>query len=270
MNDQVTTRRRHRNRLRTSDVGTTFIEVLVATVLLGLGGVAVLTGLQVSITGSDQHKSKVGALSEIEGAGAYLQREAIARDCRPGNLATAGYYQDHLDGTGPIAFPRPGTRNDGVTVLVTNVSCTTGLPVVTLFAGHAKGNATERMDVVVGGISVLKNGDGTGGPAGPVPGPCVWGSASTTPVSVNKSGNQLAEPVTIRLTYTGSCSSATASAFLSQPAPSPRSTTLTMSPGGVFNAPLDPNAVNWKREVVNVTITTNNPSGTFTTTFTVT
>lgn len=247
------------------DGGTTFVEALVAVVLLGLGGVATMTALRTSIQGSDQHKSKVAALSELEGAGAYLQREANDRDCGSTPVADQTYYASALPS-------RPGIRNDGVTVSVTGVVCTSGLPIVSLTAAHARGNATESLNVTVGGISVAKNGDGTGGPAGPGSGACTWVTASATPVSVNKSGSQLSQPVTVRLTYTGGCSSATASAYLYQVSP-PRNITLTMSAAGsgIFEATLAANSgVNWQKAVVSVDITTTGPPGTFSTTFTVT
>lgn len=252
--DQVSSRR---------DRGTTFLEVLVATVLLGLAGVATMTALSVSIQGSDQHKSKVGALAELEGAGAYLARESNTTNCT--TSPNISMYET-------ILASRPGTRNDGVTVTVDAVDCTSGLPLVSLTATHVKGNATESLDVTVGGISVVKNGNGSGGLGGPGAGSCTWGTASATPVSVNKQGSKLRESVTIRLAYTNNCSLAAASARVYQTAPTPKSITLSMTNTGssIFEATLAKDAVNWDKGDVFVTITTVGPPGTFTTSFKVT
>lgn len=254
------------------DRGVSFLEVLVTVVLLGLAGVATLTALTTSIRGSDQHKSKVAALSELQGAGAYLQREANELDCATETEPTPQFYADKLAGAVSGTPERPGARNEGVTVSVASVDCSTGLPVVSLRADHSKGNATEELDVVVGGVSVDKPGTGTGGPAGPGGDPCSFQDATATPIEVNKVGNGISQTVTIRLQYTGDCSSASASAFLSQSGNNPPSVTLspmTDSGSGYFEATLPTNAVNWKKEIVNVTITASSPSATRTTTFTV-
>lgn len=58
------------------DRGLSLIEVLVAVVLLGLGGVAVLGSIGTSIKGSSTHEQKIEALATLESAAAALQHKA--------------------------------------------------------------------------------------------------------------------------------------------------------------------------------------------------
>ena len=94
----------------------TFVEVLVVIVLLGLATIGTMTALQVSIKGSDQHRSRVGTLADLQGAGAYLAREGHIIVC-PG--ATAAQIQSLLAGMPgslsnlpPTHHSQPGDRRE--------------------------------------------------------------------------------------------------------------------------------------------------------------
>jgi type II secretory pathway pseudopilin PulG len=234
-----------------------FIEILVAVVLLGIAGVAVLTSMSVSVRGSDQHRSKVAAVSELQGAGAYLAREAFNTTCAstPADLNA-------------VLANRDGATTQGITITVDGVTCVAGLPVVALTATHAKGHAVESLSVTVGGISVLKPGTGAGPGPGPGPGPCTWGTASALPVSINKSGNKLAQPVTIKIAYTGDCSTATVSATMTSGSAS-FSRPMT-DQGGLFQVTLATNEVNWNQYGLTLVSVVANAVQVGTTQFTVT
>jgi prepilin-type N-terminal cleavage/methylation domain-containing protein len=184
------------------DEGFTFVEVLVAIVLIGIATVGTMTALQVSLRGSDQHRSRVSALADLQSAGAYLAREGHSVVC-PG--ATAAEVEDLL-------ADMPGSRNTGITVVVNGApNCASGLPRVSLVATHQNGRARESLDVVIGGITVLSPGGGSGG-GGPGPGPCTWGQVSlgvTYPLTASGNGvnAKLNQSLPVKLSYTGDCSS---------------------------------------------------------------
>ena len=139
---------------RERDNGFTFVEVLVTIVLVGIATVGTMTALQVSLRGSDQHRSRVSALADLQSAGAYLAREGHGVAC-PG--ATAAEIEDLLD-------DMPGSRNPGIAVSVNgDPTCASGLPRVSLTATHQNGRAQDSLDVVIGGITVLSPGSGSGG-----------------------------------------------------------------------------------------------------------
>lgn len=212
--------------------------------LLGLATVGTLTALQVTIKGSDQHRARVGALADLQSAGAYIAREGHGVVC-PG--ATAAQIQSLLS-------TMPGSPNPGVTITVNGApDCSSGLPKVSLTATHSNGHASDSLDVVIGGITVLSPGDGTGGGGGPGggSGPCTWGTVSVT-YPLTASGNQLNQPLTVQLSYTGDCSSVPAgsvSATLTATVQSGANTinqTLVDSGSGIFETTFGQKALKFR------------------------
>lgn len=246
-----------RSRRRRRDEGSSFIELLVSIVLLGIGGLATMTALSVTIQGSDQHKSKIGALAELEGAAAYLTRavadEPLA-DCSA--TLTASFFDGYL------SDPALVNPNPGVTVEATAVSCARGVAEVTLVATHAtKANATESLNVAVGGISVLE--DGIIG-SGPAPGGCMWTGVSFDHNSVIlKANGQINTAVTVELGYTGDCTSETVTIHATDypasgnPRPNPASMNLSgHATFGEFEKTYSKNYFNWVEGPVELQITT--------------
>lgn len=187
------------------DSGTTFIELLISIVLIGIIVVGVMTALSLSIRGSDQHKSKVGALADLEGVAAYMNRVSVgdsAADC-PAADGDPTPFQGYI-----TAGQQPGRAlenfgNPGVLVEATQVRCTSGVATVTLRATHLKGNATETLDVTVGGITVLEPGNLS---ASPGPGACAWTSFNIDEANpVRKPSGRLDRTVTVTLGFTGDC-----------------------------------------------------------------
>ncbi|NNE12371.1 MAG: type II secretion system protein [Ilumatobacter sp.] len=239
------------------DSGVTFIEILVAVVLLGIGGVATLVALTVSIKGSDQHRSKVNAIAELEGAGAYLARTEYNSNCStpptPASLTLA-------------AANRPGVNNGEITVTVTNVDCSGGLPLITLEADSARGHALESLDVVIGGISVLQpEGASSSGPT------CTWGSLTATPptVNVHTSGANAGKlksnaTISLNLNFSGPCSGPV-TATISSPSTGSFTKDLTQDPldPQLLNATLQSDEIYWQPDTY--TVTTPAPSSASTT-----
>lgn len=248
------------------DRGTTFIEVLVSIVLMGTAVIGTLSALRASIEASDRHRAKIAAIAELQGAAGFLARESADVRCGIPAPVIADFEA--------ILATRPGLANDGITVTIDGLDCTDGIPVLTLTAVHASGRSTETLDVVVGGISVIKDGTGGGPSGGGGSNPCVWTSASTSPPSVTKTGNNLSQDVFIILGYVAGtdCPTQTVTARVFQTGPgAPADVTgipLSDMGAGLMQGTLLSNARNWKKGTVNVEITPQT-GGPFTTSFTV-
>lgn len=79
-----------------SDRGETLVEVLVTVLILGLAGVAVMTGLATSVTASDIHRKDTTngyyAKNYAEAVQTYIQGHQSAFNCSPDySAATVGF-----------------------------------------------------------------------------------------------------------------------------------------------------------------------------------
>ena len=138
-----------------SDSGETLIEVLVAIVILGIAAVAILAGLQLSVTTSDIHRKETTG-----GAYARNYAEAIERyvAAAPGNYqacATAGAYGPATVGFAADLPPRfTATQAPARRVLPdgTTGACSgndTGVQQVDITVSSDDGRASEQLTVVL-------------------------------------------------------------------------------------------------------------------------
>lgn len=147
--------RSRRTRLR-DEQGETLVEVLVAVLILGVAGVAILAGLQLSITTSDIHRKQTTG-----GAYARSYAEAIERyvasatghyvACAPADAyspATVGF-----DSQLPVGFT--GTQAAALRVAPDGGpagSCSgndTGVQQVTITVSSSDGRADEQLAVLL-------------------------------------------------------------------------------------------------------------------------
>jgi type II secretory pathway pseudopilin PulG len=144
-------------RLRTaarSEEGATLVETLVALVILSIAGVAILAGLQLSVTASDIHRKQVSDGAYVRGYAEriehYLDTTGNYVRCAGANAyapATVGYpvpsghaaqqaAAEPLAGDGSVAGGSCPARDQGVQRLRLTVS-------------SADGRATETLTIVV-------------------------------------------------------------------------------------------------------------------------
>lgn len=176
------------------DAGMTLVEILVAIILLGVGGTAVLVGLNVSIRGSEQHELRMVALAELSAASSYLATVKV----------------DNCADYAAVVAARPKTLNvPRISISVVGVQCPAGNVVrtITLRATSNDGRADETLTVLHGAPTILYQGvpdDGSGTGGGGVS-TCVWGTVSVTPTEVKLKALALTQPVSVSVPYTGDC-----------------------------------------------------------------
>lgn len=135
--------------------GETLVEVLVALVILGIAAVAILAGLQLSVTTSDIHRKQTTG-----GAYARSYAEAIERYVAAGNYvkcAPAGTYTPSVVGFDLDLPPRfAGTQAaaqrvppDGGPAGSCSVSNDTGVLQLDIAISSDDGRATERLTVLL-------------------------------------------------------------------------------------------------------------------------
>ena len=136
---------------RRDERGETLVEMLVAITILGLAGVAILAGLQLSITTSDLNRKQTTG-----GAVARNYAEAIQRYVASGTYvacAGAGAYAPGAAGVLPAGYtgthaPAKRVPPDGGAA----GSCSgndTGVQQVDITVSSADGRATEELTVVL-------------------------------------------------------------------------------------------------------------------------
>lgn len=218
------------------DRGATFVELLVSIVLIGLVVTGVMTALTVSIQSSDQHKSKIMALAELEGAAAHLNRVFAydsAADCSGGTPPAASLFDTELTNAYSSGGPLDDPNRDVTVSVMSPVACTANdVSLVTLRSEHAKQNASETLQVTVGGVTVLEDGDMS---VAPPPGSCVWGGPDIDQRNPEiRGGGRLNTTVTVTLSYTGDCTSEAVTLEVTNvpPAPIYPATTEPMSLNG--------------------------------------
>lgn len=132
-----------------SDIGATLVETLVALAILGIAGVAILAGLQLSVTASDIHRKQtsdganVRSFAEkieqhlnttdnyVKCAGANVYRDAIAYTLPGHDVQQAA--AEPLNGDGSVATGGTcPTRDQGVQRLRLTVSSADGRSAETL------------------------------------------------------------------------------------------------------------------------------------------
>lgn len=121
-----------------TDRGVSLVEVLVAVVLLGIGGAAVMTSLGASIRGSSTHEDKVEALAALETAASMLQHKA--EPCTPASYRSLA--------TSAITDPTWASS-----LTVTNLSCGADVDQLRLGVTSPRG-LVQTLDVVIGGPRV--------------------------------------------------------------------------------------------------------------------
>lgn len=111
------------------DAGETLLELIVAMTILGIAGVAVMTGLSISVKSSDQHRQEATSSAYVRAFAEAIQTWVDANGlvgCPPGSDPSATYkgrapalpsgyqpsvdtveYWGHLPGYTP-SDPRPG------------------------------------------------------------------------------------------------------------------------------------------------------------------
>lgn len=145
---------RRRQAART-DAGVTLIETLAAVVILGIAGVAVMAGLQLSVKASDIHRKQAtgGAYvrSYAEAIEKYLDTTGNYVPC-----AGAGAYTPAVVGfsapAGYTASATVATPLDGSGAAITTGACPSrdkGVQRVTLTVTSNDSRAAERLTVVL-------------------------------------------------------------------------------------------------------------------------
>lgn len=179
-----------------NDRGMSLVEVLIAIILLAIGGTAVMVGLNVSIRGSEEHELRMVALAELSATSSYLATLKV-EDCGDYSAAVAA---------------RPQTLNvPRVSISISGLACTgdNTLRTVTLRATSNDGRADETLTLKHGGPTILYQGepdDGSGGGGGGGGGlQCEWGSVSVTPTEVKLKAQALTQSVSVSVPYTGDC-----------------------------------------------------------------
>lgn len=176
------------------------IEVLVAVVLLGMGGVATMSALGATIRGSSTFETKIAGLAVIETAASGLTKRV--------EPCTSAAYQDAAraaiptTGWGSSAFGSPDN-------LTASVVCAAAFHVVTLnyTAPNNRGSSTLRLTIGGPTVSFTSTGGGAGG-SQPTVGDttCVFTSLTATPpVMTWYTGRVLDKDVTMSVQFTGNC-----------------------------------------------------------------
>ncbi len=178
----------------------TLIEVLVAVVLLGIGGTATMSALAASIQGSSVFESRIAGLAVLETSASGLTKQV--QPCTGAAYQAAARAAIPADSWGTSAFGSP----DNMTA---SVVCDAAFHVVTLTyaAPNARGNSTLRL--TLGGPTV-SNSAASGGGTSPTPTigdtTCDVASVSANPATMGRiSDFTLDRDVSISVQLTGNC-----------------------------------------------------------------
>ena len=137
--------------IRTEDRGETLLEILISVVILGITGVAILSGLMTTVTVSDMHRKQATA-----GAVAQDYAETVSRYVAADHYvecATAAAYAP-----GVVGFTPPGGYTASIagveywnaaTTTFSGTCSSSGLERVTVQVASTDGRATEDVVVVV-------------------------------------------------------------------------------------------------------------------------
>lgn len=141
-----------RLRASRSDVGATLIETLAAVIILGIAGVAIMTGLQLTVKASDIHRKQ-------STGGAYVRSyaEAVEKYLNTvGNYVGCGSYGPALVGftvpSGYTASSSTAVPLDGAGAAITTGTCPTrdkGVQRLTLTVSSNDGRAVEKLTIIV-------------------------------------------------------------------------------------------------------------------------
>lgn len=220
-----------------TDLGMTLVEVLVAIILLAVGGTAVMVGLNVSIRGSEKHELRMVALAELSATSSYLATVKVI-DCSTYPAVVAA---------------RPQTLNvPRVAISITSIDCVAGNVVrtVTLRATSNDGRVDESMVVKHGAPTILYQGvpdDGSGGGGGNGS-TCSWGSVSVTPTEVKLKAQALTQTVFVSVPYTGDCIGRTVVArFVNGSLAADVVVETMVEANGVFTATFSSGTRNWNK-----------------------
>jgi prepilin-type N-terminal cleavage/methylation domain-containing protein len=225
----------------TPDRGMSLVEVLIAIILLAIGGTAVMVGLNVSIRGSEGHELRMVALAELSATSSYLATVKV-ENC--GDYAAA-------------VASRPQTLNvPRVSISITGLQCTGDSTVrtITLKASSNDGRADETLTLKHGAPTILYQGQpaagwgggGGGGGGGGIQ--CTWGSVSVTPTEVKLRAQELTQPVSVSVPYTGDCVGRTVVArFVNGSLAADVVVQTMLETNGVFTTTFATGDRNWKK-----------------------
>lgn len=246
-----------------TDVGMSLIEVLVAIVLLGTAGVAMLTALNASVRGSTNHEARAVALAELSAAASYLSSVRVE--------SCADYAQVLAERPATLATPR-------ATVSLVSVNCPEGqlLREVTLRATDQVGRAEETITLVLGGPTVIYEGipDATtttlpavttttvvGATTTTTTAPpttvaaCQWGTVSVNPTEAVVRGNKLSQALTVAVSFSGDCSGRSLTATVTNGPASGDVLVHTMSQiDGLYTTAFGVDERNWKKQTNEVVV----------------
>lgn len=141
--------------VRGADRGATLVEVLVAVAILGIAGVAVLAGLQMSVMASDIHRKQSTGGSSVrsyaEAIEKYLDADGNYVRCAGTNTYTPGLVGFSVPG-GYTVSQAAAEPLDGNGSVITSGSCPgrdKGIQRLRLTVASGDGRATERLTIVV-------------------------------------------------------------------------------------------------------------------------
>jgi prepilin-type N-terminal cleavage/methylation domain-containing protein len=183
------------------DNGMTMIEVLVAVILLGIGGAATMTALGASISGTTTLETKIAGLAMIETAASGLTRKV-----EPCNAAA---YQF----AARAAVPKTGWGSSALGSsdnMTATVACGAAFDVVTLTYTAPNGRGSHNLRLTLGGptMSSTAVGGGAGTPAPTIgDSTCEFVSLTATPPTVKWQIGQrvLDEDVKLSVQLAGNC-----------------------------------------------------------------
>ncbi|MGY1736191.1 type IV pilus modification PilV family protein [Geodermatophilus sp. SYSU D00684] len=142
--------------ISTDDRGETLLEILIATVILGITAVAVLSGLMTTVTVSDTHRKQATAGAAVKDYAESLSRHVAASDAHYAECAAAGASSPYQPVS--VGYAAPAGYSASVSAVqywnptsrTFTAGCSSaGMERVTLQVSSSDGRATERLVIVV-------------------------------------------------------------------------------------------------------------------------
>jgi prepilin-type N-terminal cleavage/methylation domain-containing protein len=181
------------------DRGVSLIEVLVAVVLLGIGGAATMTALGASIRGSSTFETKIAGLAVIETVASGLSE--TVEPCTDAAYQAAARAAIPATGWGSSAFGSP----DNITA---SVVCGAAFHVVTLTYMAPNDRGSSELRLTLGGPTVSSTTPGGTGDTPPTIGDTTCEVVSLTaapPTMTWYTDRVLDEDVTVSVQLAGNC-----------------------------------------------------------------
>jgi hypothetical protein len=145
------------SRIDHDDQGETLVEVLVAVVILGLAGVAVLAGMALAAKASDIHRKETTGGAQVRTWAEDIQSYVTNDPTKYAGCATqsTAYLGPAVSFATPSAFKTPSYTVQSIiqnaTGQVTNVACGSdvGLQLITLTLASTDAKATEKLTFIL-------------------------------------------------------------------------------------------------------------------------